>query len=97
VCRVDHQGLGFVGIDDFTQMLNSRDLGLQLNENELYYIAEQADSGNGWVPIVAVSQQLPNLLVALYNQRAELQMVSIQCFLQAGKCNILIYLTQNFM
>ena len=75
--RMDNQGLGFVSIDDFTQLLNSRDLGLQLNENELLYIAEQVDPGNGWVPFVPVAQQLPEFLVAMYNQRAELQMVSV--------------------
>ena len=75
--RMDKQGLGFVSIDDFTQLLNSRDLGLQLNENELLYIAEQVDPGNGWVPFVPVAQQLPEFLVAMYNQRAELQMVSV--------------------
>ena len=74
---VDHRSLGFVSIDDFTQLLNSRDLGLQLNENEILYIAEQADAGNGWVPFVSVTQQLPNLLVAMYNQRAETQMVRL--------------------
>ena len=74
---MDHQSLGFVSIDDFTQLLNSRDLGLQLNENEILYIAEQANAGNGWVPFIPVTQQLPNLLVAMYNQRAEIQMVCI--------------------
>ncbi len=75
-CRLDDQNSGFVSIDNFTQLLNSRDLGLQLNENELYYIAEQVDPGNGWVPFVSVAQQLPEFLTALYNQRAELQVVN---------------------
>ena len=59
-------------MDEFIQVLNSRDLGLQLNEDELLYIAEQTDVNlNGWIPLVQTLPQLPPLLLAIYNQRAE--------------------------
>ena len=65
-------------MDDFTQVLNSRDLGLQLNENELVYVTEQSDMyGNGWVPFVQVVPRLPDLLLAIYKQRAEGAVVSV--------------------
>ncbi len=75
ICRLDDQNIGLVSTEAFTQLISSRDLGLQLNENELFYIAEQVDPGNGWIPFMSVAQQLPNFLVSLYNQRAELQVV----------------------
>ncbi|XP_064396735.1 uncharacterized protein LOC135343685 isoform X2 [Halichondria panicea] len=86
--RMDYQGRGFVSIDDFTQLLNSRDLGLQLNENELLYIAEQVDPGNGWVPFVPVAQQLPEFLVAMYNQRAELQTQQYGAYMEDQWCQM---------
>lgn len=64
-------------MDDFAQVINSRDLGLQLNENELMNIAEQSNIyGNGWIPFVQVVPHLPDLLLATYKQREELAMVS---------------------
>ena len=64
--------LGYLHMDEFIQVLNSRDLGLQLNEDELLYIAEQTDVNlNGWIPLVQTLPQLPPLLLAIYNQRAE--------------------------
>lgn len=35
------QGTGYLSVDDFLQVLMSRDLGLQLEENEQLYIASQ--------------------------------------------------------
>ena len=59
-------------MDEFIQVLNSRDLGLQLNEDELLYVAEQTDVNfNSWIPLVQILPQLPPLLLAIYNQRAE--------------------------
>lgn len=76
--RFDHNDQGFVTVDDFTQVLNSRDLGLQLNENELVYVAEQSNVyGNGWVPFVQVVTRLPDILLAIYKQRAEGAVVSV--------------------
>ena len=68
--------LGYLQIEEFIQVLNSRDLGLQLNEGELLYIAEQMDINvNGWIPLIQMVPELPPLLLALYNQRAEQAMV----------------------
>ena len=68
--------LGYLHMEEFIQVLNSRDLGLQLNEDELLYIAEQTDINlNGWIPLVQILPQLPPLLLAIYNQRAEQAMV----------------------
>ena len=68
--------LGYLQIEEFIQVLNSRDLGLQLNEGELLYIAEQMDINvNGWIPLIQMVPELPPLLWALYNQRAEQAMV----------------------
>lgn len=70
--------LGYIQLEEFLQVLNSRDLGLQLNEEELLYIAEQVDINvNGWIPLVQVVPQLPALLLAIYKQRAEQAMVMI--------------------
>ena len=70
--------LGYIQQEEFLQVLNSRDLGLQLNEEELLYIAEQVDINvNGWIPLVQVVPQLPALLLAIYEQRAEQAMVMI--------------------
>ena len=53
-------------------MLNSRDLGIELNEGELLYIAEQVDINvNGWIHLVQMVPELLSLLLAFYNQRAE--------------------------
>ena len=77
-CR-DHDidaNLGYLQIEEFIQVLNSRDLGLELNEGELLYIAEQVDINiNGWIPLVEMVPELPSLLLAIYNQRAEQAMV----------------------
>ena len=68
--------LGYLHTEDFIQVLNSRDLGLQLNEMELLYIAEQMDINvNGWIPLVQMVPVLPPLLLAIYKQRAEQSMV----------------------
>ena len=68
--------LGYLQLEEFVQVLNSRDLGLQLNEEELLYIAEQVDINmNGWIPLVHVVSLLPALLLAIYKQRAEQAMV----------------------
>ena len=68
--------LGYLQVEEFIQVLNSRDLGLQLNEDELLYVAEQVDINvNGWIPLVQVVPQLPSLLLAIYKQRAEQAMV----------------------
>ena len=59
-------------------MLNSRDLGLQLNEAEILYIVEQSDlHGNGYIPFVQVAPVLPEVLRILYSQRAEQSMVRL--------------------
>lgn len=77
ILRLDYRRTGFIHSDDFTQLLNSRDLGLQLNEDELLYVASQVDVyGNGWVPFIQVAPFLPNLLLTLYRQRAEEAIVS---------------------
>lgn len=69
--------LGYLQLDEFIQVLNSRDLGFQLSEGELLYIAEQMDINvNGWIPLVQVVPQLPQLLMAIYQHRAEQAMVS---------------------
>ena len=69
--------LGYLQVEEFIQVLNLRDLGLQLNEDELLYIAEQIDINvNGWIPLVQVVPQLPSLLLAIYKHRAEQAMVS---------------------
>lgn len=58
-------------------MLNSRDLSLQLNQAELEYLAEESDLyKNGQIHIIQVVYQLPEVLQALYNQRAQQSMVS---------------------
>ena len=67
---------GYLESDEFRQVLNSRDLGLQLNNDELLYIAEQVDINvNGWIPLVQVISQLPALLMTIYRLRAEQAMV----------------------
>ena len=67
---------GYLQVEEFIQVLNYRDLGLQLNEEELLYIAAQVDINvNGWIPLVQVVPQLPPLLLAIYKQRAEQTMV----------------------
>ena len=69
--------MGYLQIEEFIQVLNSRDLGLQLNEGELLYIAEQMDIKKcQWLdPSHPNGSRLPPLLLALYNQRAEQAMV----------------------
>jgi hypothetical protein len=58
-------------------VLNSRDLGLQLNEAEIHYLAETSDFyKNGQIQFIQVVPQLPEVLKILYNQRAEGSMVS---------------------
>ena len=58
-------------------MLNSRDLGLQLNQTELEYLAEQSDLyKNGLIPVIQVVYQLPEILKLIYGQRAQQSMVS---------------------
>lgn len=42
--RVDADQTGFISLEDFMQILSSRDLGLQLVENELLYIVSQVKS-----------------------------------------------------
>ena len=75
--RLDYRRTGFLSTDDLVQVLNSRDLGLQLDENELLYVANQVDVyGNGWVPFIHVAPLLPNLLLTIYTQRAEQAIVS---------------------
>ena len=59
------------------RVLNSRDLGLQLNEAEIQYLAETSDFyQNGYIPYIQVAPQLPEVLKILYNQRAEQSLVS---------------------
>ena len=75
--REDSQGSGFITKDDFIKVLNSRDLGLQLNEDEIIYIVEQSDLyKSGYIPFIQVIPQLPELLRALYQRRAEQSEVS---------------------
>lgn len=38
---IDGEGAGYLSVDDFLQVLTSRDLGFQLEENEQAYIANQ--------------------------------------------------------
>lgn len=38
---IDGEGAGYLLVDDFLQVLTSRDLGFQLEENEQAYIANQ--------------------------------------------------------
>ncbi len=38
---LDYSQTGFLSAEDFIQVLSSRDLGLQLDENELLYIVGQ--------------------------------------------------------
>ncbi len=75
---------GLISSDDFIKVLNYRDLGLQLNEAEILYIAEQSDLyGNGSIPFIQVAPVLPEILRILYNQRAE------QCMVRGkGQCCI---------
>ena len=76
--RLDYRRTGFIHSDDFTQVLNSRDLGLQLDENQLLYVASQVDVyGNGWVPFIHIVPLLPDLLLTIYRQRAEEEIVSM--------------------
>ena len=70
--------MGYLQLDEFLQVLNSRDLGFQLSEAELLYIAEQMDVNvNGWIPLVQVVPELPQLLLTIYQHRAEQAMVRI--------------------
>ena len=57
------------------KVLSSRDLGLQLNVEELQYLAGESQYENGYVPFVEIAPELPEMLRALYYQRAEQAMV----------------------
>lgn len=71
-------GSEFISKDDFAKVLSSRDLGLQLNEVEVAYLAEQFDFyGDGNISCMQVIPQLPEVLQMLYNQRAEQSMVRL--------------------
>ncbi len=75
ICRIDVQGSGFITTEDFMKILSSRDLGLQLNVDELQYLIGESQYENGYVPFVQVAPELPEMLRALYYQRAEQSMV----------------------
>lgn len=69
---VDHEGSGYLSVDSVIQVLDSRDLGLQLVEQELLYIAGQVDVyGNGYVPFAQLAPSLLDILLQLYNERAQ--------------------------
>ena len=65
-------------MDSVIQVLDSRDLGLQLVEQELLYIAGQVDVyGNGYVPFAQLAPSLLDILLQLYNERAQTCIVSV--------------------
>lgn len=75
-------GSEFISKDDFAKVLSSRDLGLQLNEVEVAYLAEQFDFyGDGNISCMQVIPQLPAVLQMLYNQRAEQSMVRLHMYI----------------
>lgn len=76
--RGDPSRSGYITTEDFAKMLNIRDLGLQLNEEELNYLAEMSDLyQNGHVHFIQVVPQLPAVLKILYTQRAEESFVRV--------------------
>ena len=84
--------MGYLQLDEFLQVLNSRDLGFQLSEAELLYIAEQMDVNvNGWIPLVQVVPELPQLLLTIYQHRAEQAMVRIPSHMHTQSCIMFAY------
>ena len=75
--RVDTSGSGFITTESFINVLNSRDLGLQLNEEDIRYLVDLNNMyGNDQIPFMHVTPQLPAHLMTLYRSRAEHSLVS---------------------
>lgn len=76
--RADHEGKGFISLGEFVQVIEPQKVGLPLNEQELLFLATEADfNGTGWIPIIQVASILPGLLTAIFQQRMQIQLVSV--------------------
>lgn len=75
--RADMVGNGFISLEQFVQVISSRELGLPLDQEEILYIADQVNIyRSGWIPIIQVASILPGLITVLFQQRMQLELVS---------------------
>ena len=84
--RADPGKTGYITIDDFIQIIQSRELSLPLDQQELLYLATEADiQSTGWVPIIQVASLLPGLLTTIFQQRMSLELVRQKLLIKSGK------------
>ena len=63
-------------MESFVNVLGSRRLGLQLNEEEILYLVEVCNiHRNNQIPFIQVTPELPQHLILIYRNRAENTMV----------------------